>query len=91
MAENVLEMFDEFLGGIVEDGLKDLTILISSDHGNVEDLSVRTHTLNPSLVGVAGEYSDFFHGKLRSIADVTPLIIELFKRGILFDRKQGRI
>lgn len=89
MAEKVLEMFDEFLGGIVEDGLKNLTILISSDHGNVEDLSVKTHTLNPSLIAVSGEYSEFFYGKLRSIADVTPVIVELFKKSILFDRKQG--
>ncbi len=80
LAEKVLETFDEFLGGIVESGLKNLTILISSDHGNVEDLSVKTHTLNPSLTAVAGEHADFFKGKLKSIADVTPAIVEVFKQ-----------
>jgi hypothetical protein len=80
VAERVLEMFDEFLGGIVDDGMKDLTILISSDHGNVEDLSVKTHTLNPSFTAVAGQYADFFEGKLRSITDITPGIVELFKQ-----------
>ncbi len=79
LAERVLETFDEFLGGIMEDGMLDLTILISSDHGNVEDLSTKTHTLNPSLTAVAGEHADFFKGKLPSICDVTPRIIELFK------------
>jgi hypothetical protein len=79
LAKTVLEMLDEFLGGIVESGLKNLTILISSDHGNVEDLSVKTHTLNPSLTAVAGEHAEFFKGKLKSIADVTPAIVELFR------------
>ena len=80
MGERVLEMFDEFLGGIVDGELEDLTILISSDHGNIEDLSVKTHTLNPSLTAVAGEHSEFFRGKLNSIADITPEIVELFTR-----------
>jgi len=80
MAEKVLAMFDEFLGGIVDSGLENLTILISSDHGNIEDLSIKTHTLNPSFTSVAGEQAEFFHGKLKSICDVTPAIVELFKK-----------
>ncbi len=79
MAERVLRMLDEFLGGVTEGGLENLTVLISSDHGNVEDLSVKTHTYNPSLTAVAGEYAGFFYGKFTSIADVTPAIVELFK------------
>ena len=82
VAEKVLGMFDEFLGGITEDGLEKLTILISSDHGNVEDLSVKTHTLNASLTAVAGEHAEFFRGKFRSITDVTPAIVRLFERRI---------
>lgn len=87
-AEGALRTFDEFLGGITEDGMKDLTVLISSDHGNVEDLSTKTHTLNSSLTAVAGEYASFFKGKLDSIADVTPAIVELFKEKILSDKRQ---
>ncbi len=83
MAETVLVNFDELLGGVVEGGLDKLTILISSDHGNAEDLSVKTHTLNPSLTAVAGEYADHFKGRLSSICDVTPRITELFKQHLL--------
>ncbi len=83
MAEKVLEMFDEFLGGIVDGGLNNLTILISSDHGNVEDLSVKTHTFNPSLTAVAGKHAEFFKGRLKSIADVTPMIVGLFKQSMI--------
>ncbi len=77
-AEKVLKTLDEFLAGIMDNRTRDLTLLISSDHGNVEDLSVKTHTLNLSLTAVAGEHVDFFRSKMKSIADVTPAIVELF-------------
>jgi 2,3-bisphosphoglycerate-independent phosphoglycerate mutase len=82
MAEKVLEMYDEFLGGITDAGMNNLTILISSDHGNVEDLSVKSHTMSPSLTAVAGEHANFFKGKLDSIMDITPAIISLFKSDV---------
>ncbi len=87
MAESVLKNFDGLLGGVVDGGLDNLTVLMSSDHGNVEDLSIKTHTLNPSLTAVAGEHAEFFVGKLNSICDVTPKIVELF-RDYLLKRKQ---
>lgn len=44
----LLETFDEVLGGVVEawDLNQDL-IIITSDHGNLEDMSARGHTTNP--------------------------------------------
>jgi Phosphoglyceromutase len=78
-ARKVLEIFDEFLGGVIEGGFSGLTVLISSDHGNVEDLSTRAHTLNPVLTGVAGEHAGFFEGKIHSITDIAPTIVDLFK------------
>lgn len=82
-AETVLKTLDGLLGGIVEAGLDKLTMLISSDHGNVEDISIKTHTLNPSLSAVMGEHAGFFRGKLSSICSVTPCIVELFKERII--------
>ncbi len=47
-AVDQLEVFDGVLAGLLEDwNLEQGIILISSDHGNMEDLSVRRHTLNP--------------------------------------------
>jgi len=56
-AVELLESFDQMLGGLIdhweaETGL----ILLTSDHGNLEDLSTRRHTANPVpglLVGAA--------------------------------------
>ena len=47
-AVDVLETFDAMLGGIIDSLDADETILlITSDHGNIEDLTTKTHTRNP--------------------------------------------
>lgn len=81
-AKVVLRNFDGLLGGIMAGGLDGITILISSDHGNIEDLSMKTHTFNPSLIAVAGEGAGFFRNKIDSIMDVTPTVIQFFKEKI---------
>ncbi len=81
-----LETFDGVLGGLLQawDADEDL-ILLTSDHGNMEDLSVRRHTANPVpllLIGTHAARSQF-----RSVTDLTgiaPAIWELitkFNRG----------
>ena len=43
-----LERVDDFLGGVLDGLDRDVLLLVTSDHGNIED--VRTgHTLNPAL------------------------------------------
>jgi 2,3-bisphosphoglycerate-independent phosphoglycerate mutase len=52
-------------------------ILLTSDHGNMEDLSTRRHTLNPVpglLVGAPDLRRAFANG-LGSISDVAPAIM----------------
>jgi len=41
-----LEMFDEFLKGVIANKPPNVNVLISSDHGNIEDLSTGGHTKN---------------------------------------------
>jgi len=56
------------------------TLILTSDHGNIEDLSIRNHTLNhvPTLAwGVGREH---VRARVRSLADITPVIIELLTR-----------
>ena len=79
MAEAVrlLEGFDRTLGGLLEswndeEGL----ILFTSDHGNLEDLSTRRHTMNPApalLVGAPGLRREFAAG-LHDLAGIAPAI-----------------
>lgn len=53
------------------------TVLLTSDHGNIEDLSIRNHTRNfvPTLAWGAGRRH--VSARVRSLADITHTIIEL--------------
>jgi 2,3-bisphosphoglycerate-independent phosphoglycerate mutase len=53
-------------------------LLIASDHGNIEDLSVRTHTRNRVPVFAWGRGKERIAERIRSIADVAPALFSLF-------------
>jgi hypothetical protein len=54
--EKLFSELDEFLYTLLaEVDSKKMTILICSDHGNLEDLSIKTHTRNPALTITAGK------------------------------------
>ncbi len=56
------------------------TVILTSDHGNIEDLSIRNHTLNfvPTLAWGAGR--DEVRTGVRDLADITPVIIKLLTK-----------
>ncbi|HEX5731237.1 MAG TPA: hypothetical protein VF131_00270 [Blastocatellia bacterium] len=56
--------------------LKKQTVVITSDHGNIEDLSSRSHTLNPVATLVFGAATGSITSKVRSLVDITPAIVE---------------
>lgn len=57
-----LEMFDEFLGGVLNDKPSNVHVLISSDHGNMEDLSFGGHNRNPVPLIFIGNSAHHFSG-----------------------------
>jgi 2,3-bisphosphoglycerate-independent phosphoglycerate mutase len=79
-AVDVLERFDEFLSGFLRSvDLDSTTVMIISDHGNIEDLSTRSHTRNRVLCIIAGEHRGRLVRPLRNLTDVTPTILRLFQ------------
>jgi len=75
-----INKFTEYL--IKNANLENEIIVISSDHGNIEDISHKSHTRNPvPLIIFSKEkfYLDFLNDRINSIADVTPAIVELLK------------
>jgi len=80
-AINLLEGFDQVLGGLLAawDDAQGL-ILLTSDHGNLEALDTRRHTDNPvpALVVGARQLRQKFTQNLRSLADVTPAILQFY-------------
>ena len=73
---HTLELLDEFIGGTVEalDTSRAL-LLIVSDHGNLEDLRTRKHTLNPALALLTGAGHNAVAQQLDSLEDVTPTLL----------------
>jgi hypothetical protein len=57
--------------------LKRTTVLLTSDHGNIEDLRTRNHTLNEVPTLVWGAARDQVARRVRSLADITPAIMEV--------------
>jgi hypothetical protein len=53
------------------------TVILTSDHGNVEDLSKRNHTLNQVPTLAWGQGSARVASHVRSLADITPALVEL--------------
>jgi len=53
------------------------TVILTSDHGNVEDLSKRNHTLNPVPTLAWGPGRARVAGRVHSLADITPAVVEL--------------
>lgn len=74
-AVELISQLDEFLGGVFASAAN-LTVLITSDHGNLEDKSVRTHTRAPVPLIVSGTGAPYFQ-KVNTIAEVAPAIRRL--------------
>jgi 2,3-bisphosphoglycerate-independent phosphoglycerate mutase len=79
-AVSILERLDEFLGGIME-GFQDRRslLLLTSDHGNIEDNSTRRHTRNPVPAIIAGDQRHAFAANLHALDGVTPAILRALK------------
>jgi 2,3-bisphosphoglycerate-independent phosphoglycerate mutase len=59
--------------------LSSTTVILTSDHGNIEDLSSRNHTLNQVPTLVWGEHKRRVASRVRSLADITPAVVGVFK------------
>lgn len=81
----LLELFDRVMSGLLstwrdEDGM----ILIISDHGNMEDLRIRQHTLanTPTvIIGGGTEARATFAEGFTSLLDITPKVSAYLLRG----------
>ncbi|MCP4141519.1 MAG: hypothetical protein GY755_14750 [Chloroflexi bacterium] len=81
-AINQLESFDGVLKGLLESMPDDLLVLITSDHGNMENLGTRRHTavnVPCLLLGKEKMRKKFAEGKLQDLADITPTIKRFYE------------
>ncbi|MBN1316318.1 MAG: hypothetical protein JXA42_12645 [Anaerolineales bacterium] len=74
-AVRLLENLDQVLGGLLDGwDWKRGIILITSDHGNVEDLGIKNHTLKPVPTIVIGRDHRRITGGIQSLVDVEPAL-----------------
>lgn len=80
-AIEVVERLDRFLAGLISvmDFEEDV-LLITSDHGNLEDISVHTHTMNRVPFIVLGKKAEGVQVQVLSLVDIMPFVVELFRR-----------
>jgi 2,3-bisphosphoglycerate-independent phosphoglycerate mutase len=73
-----LEDFDTFLKGFLDsfDASRSL-LMIVSDHGNIEDLSIKTHTRNPVPCIVMGEKRTQVVKRMKNLTHITPVISQI--------------
>ena len=57
--------------------LDQTTVILTSDHGNIEDLSTRNHTLNAVPTIIWGSARERVAKQVRSLADITPAILDV--------------
>ena len=76
-ARRELQKLERFLGAVVS-GLdpRQCTLILTSDHGNIEDLGVKTHTRNPVPTLVRGRNAAAVAARLDRLEAFTPVMLE---------------
>lgn len=78
--DEIYNNLDEFLNTILtEMDLMNITLVICSDHGNIEDLSVKTHTMNSALTITAGKFAKPLFENIVDLSNIKPAIIKFCK------------
>ena len=75
----VLRAYDAFLAALVRSAeAAGITIVITSDHGNIEAIGQRGHTTNPVPFVAYGPKGRDLRERVSSLADVTPAVLSAF-------------
>ncbi|MCS6983731.1 MAG: metalloenzyme [Leptospiraceae bacterium] len=78
-SKRIIAHIDGFLEGIWEELDPQLqTIIVATDHGNLEDLSTNLHTPNPVATILYGEFASKLHSKIAKLYDIPRAIYEIF-------------
>lgn len=76
--EYFTNILDRFLFHTITNLKKDMTLIVCSDHGNFEDLSIKMHTLNPAIGTTAGKNAELLSKKIKKLYDIKPAIMEMY-------------
>ena len=75
----VLRTYDKFLGTLLTYiKAAGMTLVMTADHGNIENMSERGHTTNPVPFITTGPHAKHLRERVKSLKDVTPEVLALF-------------
>ncbi|MDF2523854.1 MAG: metalloenzyme domain protein [Clostridiales bacterium] len=78
-----IELLDRFIGELLRCiNLTEDVLFITSDHGNIEDMHVKTHTYNKVPSIVLGNYSEKAVENIKTLADIMPAVLNIFDEKI---------
>ena len=81
LAKQVLTSLARFIRELlVRLDLERTTVILTSDHGNIEDLSSRNHTLHAVPTIIWGAQREDVAARIQTLADVTPAIVALLTK-----------
>jgi 2,3-bisphosphoglycerate-independent phosphoglycerate mutase len=84
----VLGGLERFLSAFLDDvDLAETLVVLTSDHGNIEDLSVKTHTRNRVMTRLWGWGAEGVKDRIHSLEDITPAILGIMAP----NHREGRI
>lgn len=76
-----LETLDMVLEGVMDNWEWDSgLLLIASDHGNLEDLAVRSHTLNPVPTITVGSQHSELASQIHDLTDIAPAVCRYLRK-----------
>lgn len=76
---DVLRLYDRFLATLLRfTEAAGMTLLMTADHGNIEDMGERGHTRNPVPFIAFGPHEAEIRAHVKSLVDVTPAILRTF-------------
>jgi hypothetical protein len=75
-ATEVLERIDALIGGALAALRPDDTLVLTSDHGNIESLAAPAHTRNPVPLLAVGAHADAF-AAVSSIAQIADVVVAI--------------
>jgi hypothetical protein len=81
LAKTVLTSLARYIREVlVRLDLERTTVILTSDHGNIEDLSLRNHTLHAVPTIIWGAQREQVAARIKTLADITPAIVEILCR-----------
>jgi hypothetical protein len=76
-AKWTIGIVEQFIEGVLDSlDIESDQLIVTSDHGNLEDLSDKVHTTNPVPTFLYGKHTHFLQDKIQSLSDIVPALYE---------------